>query len=66
MYPNRLPETRICIPGACFAQVWKASDDNAPLENVPGGSYDVDEDFVTSVGDEEALESEGESEDGTQ
>ncbi|MBH3439466.1 hypothetical protein VPH49_24955 [Pseudomonas luteola] len=31
-------------------------EDGISIENVPGGSYDVDEDFIESVGDESQMD----------
>jgi len=31
-------------------------EDGTSIENVPGGSYDVDEDFIESVGDESQMD----------
>ncbi|GGM06395.1 hypothetical protein GCM10009425_17060 [Pseudomonas asuensis] len=45
------------IPEVRAAPVYLSEkDDGASIENVPGGSYDVDEDFIESVGDESQMD----------
>jgi hypothetical protein len=46
-----LPDSPLRIP-----VFWAGESDEVSVENVPGGSYDVDEDFVKTVGDESQMD----------